>query len=358
MSELVAKENNELRKLVDLSNPDSKPVKIKTGKYYRFIANDSAVRNVQLVGLIFDANKTFLLPYALPGIRSIVSMHKAHPHSSILIIGHDSNSEQFGGVEIAWCRAKAIQQYLSNDVDAWTSWFKADKPAHVRWGTREVQLMMSALPGKEKPFYLGVASGVRDAQTKQSVIAFQEFFNGHKGGNLKIDGKPGPNTQRALVQAYMELEDTSLDSSTELMSHGCEGQFEDDLTTQGLQPDDRILEVLFFHNGIAPAPSGNTSRSGAPEYFEWKKLIIETQSFEFHGIYIQIIDRNRKPVKNCKITLKGPTETETHTDNQGFAFFSGLIEGQYSVHAHKMGVDIGNKTLRYPTSKTMTRKAN
>ena len=333
-------------------------LKVQTGNSYKvtILTNVGDVRIFRLLGLIFEANKCFLLPYALPGIKNLVKMHQENKDSQILIVGHDSDTENFGGVDIARCRAQIMCDYLTNNIDSWTEWFKANKPRSVRWGTREVQLMLSALPEEGEPFYLGSASGITDDKTKESVKKFQEYCNSDMGGSLKVDGKAGPNTQKELIRAYMELEDTSVTENLSLTAHGCEGKFEDDLTLEGMMPDDRVLEVLFFDKGIYPYPVKQTSVEGDNEYFAWKKKVVETQNFEFHGIHIQILDKKKKPVVSSKVVLEGPTHRICFTDDQGFAFFSGLLEGEYSVKAFKDRKEISSSTLTYPDVKPMTRK--
>src|SRR5439155_6580534 len=108
--------------------------------------------------------------------------------------------------------------------DDWVAWFGKGKPARARWGTREVQLMLSALPPGGKPHYEGYASGVTDDKTVAAVKAFQ------KSKGLKDDGKAGPDTRKALVEAYMNLEDTTLGQDIVPEAHGCKGHFDDDLT--------------------------------------------------------------------------------------------------------------------------------
>ena len=339
--------------LYDINADPVEKLKVNSGNSYKvtILTQVGDVRIFRLLGLIFEANKCFLLPYALPGIKKIIKMHRDNKEAEIMIVGHDSNHEDFGGVDIARCRAQIMCDYLTNNVEAWTEWFKASKPRSVRWGTREVQLMLSSLPETGEPYYLGNATGITNDKTRESVKKFQEA-----SGSLKVDGKAGPNTQRELIRAYMELEDTSVTENLNLTAHGCEGKFEEDLTLEGMLPDDRVLEVLFFDKGIYPYPKKETSVDGDNDYFAWKKKVVETQNFEFHGINIQILDKKKKPLRSCKIVLEGPTLRVCYTDDEGFAFFSNLLEGEYSVRAYKDGKEISKSKLTYPNIKPMTRK--
>jgi outer membrane protein OmpA-like peptidoglycan-associated protein len=334
------------------------PLKFKGGNHQIVITRAGTAHIVRLIGLTFDSNKCFLLPYSLPGIRAIAEMHTRFPEAEVLIAGHDGGDEELKGVDLACCRAEILAAYLQNDRDAWLKWFSKSISSKIRWGIREVQLMLSSLPEGETPFFIGNASGVTNQKTTDAVKAFQKYWNTQRGGNLKVDGIAGPKTQKELVTAYMDIENTTISKETPIKVHGCEGAFEDDLTLQGMQPDERIIEVFFFEKGINPLPVGKTSTDGSTDYFKWKKQVIETKNFEFHGIHVQVIDKKKKPVKFAKVFLDGPTQCQSHTDEQGFAFFSGLIKGEYIVRAEKPGMDISSSVISYPTAKTLSRKSS
>ncbi len=50
-------------------------------------------KRVRLVGMLFDANKCFLLPQGLPGIKTIIDMNKKEPKAEVLIVGHAGGDE-------------------------------------------------------------------------------------------------------------------------------------------------------------------------------------------------------------------------------------------------------------------------
>jgi outer membrane protein OmpA-like peptidoglycan-associated protein len=339
----------------DLTDDKMYPLKFSTGTHKIVISNAESAHIVRLIGLTFDSNKCFLLPYALTGIKAIIKMHTQHTSAEVLIVGHDGSDEELKGVDLAYCRAEVLGAYLTNNKESWLRFFGKNVPPKIRWGTREVQLMLSSLPEGKVPFYIGNATGVTDKKTKDAVIAFQTHWNKKKGTALKIDGIAGPKTQKELVTAYMEIENTTVASTIKPVIHGCEGQFEDDLTLQGMQPDDRIIEIFFFEKGINPKPKDKTSLNGSTDYFKWKSQIIETKSFEFHGLHVQVIDKKKRPVKCAKVFLKGPKDCEGYTDEQGFVFFTGLIAGDYEVTAEKKGIEINSSKISYPTAKTKSR---
>jgi hypothetical protein len=303
---------------------------------------------VRMVGMIFDADKCFLLPQALDGVRSIVAMHQAHPTAKVVVVGHEGGDEVTGSVDLALGRAKILAGYLTSNPDDWMPWFGSDKSQRERWGTREVQLMLSAMTGADgKPLYDGSSPGVTDAKTTAALKAFQA------ANGLTADGKAGPDTRKALVAKYMAVEDTSLAAGVTPLAHGCTGHEDDTITADGLQPDDRRLEVLFFDTAIKPPPAGDTSDAGAPEYPAWRARLVETVDFENHGIHVQIVDTQKRPVPLSSVHLDGPTSQDTTTDEHGFVTFWGLVAGEYTVSGtSRTGIPIPKTKITYPTAKT------
>ncbi|MGD0530501.1 MAG: peptidoglycan-binding protein, partial [Polyangiaceae bacterium] len=237
------------------------PLKAPADWLVTLVLTRPPIWRVRMVGMVFDGDKCFLLPQALDGIRSVVAMHRAHPAAKVLIVGHEGGDEVQGSVDLALGRAKILADYLTSKPDDWMTWFASDKPDRQRWGVREVQLMLSALTGPGgQPLYDGSSPGVMDGRTVSALKAFQA------ANGLTADGKPGSDTRKALVNRYMAIEDTSLAAGVTPVAHGCTGHEDDTITQDGLQPDDRRLEVLFFDTDIRPAPSGDTSDGGSPEY--------------------------------------------------------------------------------------------
>jgi hypothetical protein len=304
---------------------------------------------VRMVGMVFDADKCFLLPQALDGIRTVVAMHEAHPAAKVLIVGHEGGDEATGGVDLALTRAKTLAAYLTNKPEEWLSWFGPDKSPRQRWGVREVQLMLSALPGADgRPLYDGGSSGILDERTTASLKAFQQ------SSGLPVDAKAGPATRTALVKRYMGLEDTSLAADVKAVSHGCTGHDDDTITADGLQPDDRRLEVLFFDAEIRPPPAGETSDAGSAEYPAWRARLVETADFENHGIHAQIVDTQKQPVPMATVHLEGPAPQDAVADEHGFVTFWGLVAGDYTVRGvSRTGIAIPATKITYPTAKTI-----
>ncbi|MFZ5891641.1 MAG: carboxypeptidase regulatory-like domain-containing protein [Myxococcota bacterium] len=323
------------------------PLSVSAGKPFTLILRRPPVRRVRMLGMLFDANKCFLLPQALPGILRVVALHRERPNAKIMVVGHAGGDEDLKGADIALDRADIVASYLTGQTDVWLAWFKKNKPERSRWGTREVQLMLSALPRNSRAYYEGYASGVTDADTRRAIKNFQA------AQGITPDGKAGGGTLKALVHAYLALEGTTLTPGVEPTTHGCEGHFDDDLTTDGFEPDDRRLDVFFFDWEISPAPAGKVSSAGAPQYAAWRGGLVSTTDFEHHGIHVQIIDAKKKPVPFAEVHLDGPKRGDAVADAHGFVSFEGLKPGEYTLSAQKRGMKVGTYKVKYPTAKTV-----
>jgi hypothetical protein len=327
---------------------------IVPGETCTVILRKPVARRVRLVGMLFDANKCFLLPQGLAGIKTIVDMHKNEPEAEVLIVGHAGGDEDLAGADIAFDRAQILGAYLKCKPNVWLNWFGPDKNSRSRWGTREIQLMLSVLPEGETPLYEGYASGITDEKTTAAIKGFQHYMKSEKGMALSTDGKADFETRKALVEAYMGIEATTLGEEVTPIAHGCEGYFEDTVTVSGVASDDRRLEVFFFKNGIAPRPDTTISSEGSTQYPTWLSRVIETKDFENHGIHVQIIDNEKQPAPFAEVNLKGPTSANATADEHGFVSFFGLKAGEYTISSKKNGYKIGVSKIVYPTAKTVT----
>lgn len=328
------------------------PVKVSTGRNTFTIRLSDKVRRVRLVGLIFDDKKCFLLPKALEGIKAIIAMHRKCKKAEVLIIGH-AGTEENGGADLALSRADMLKAYLTSKPNEWLKWFSPDKDTQARWGTREIQLMLSVLPEGGAPYYEGNASGVSDETTIAAIKRFQEHCNTDSGKSIVVNGKAGPETRIELVQEYMKLSDTTFGEGIRIETHGCEGKIDTTVTESGLLPDSRRVEVLFFDQNIDPKPVSATSGVADASYKKWIETIDENDDFENHGVYVQIVDENKKPALLATVYLKGPTAGKSITDKYGFVSFYGLTAGEYTMLTEKEGLSIGTSTFTYPLSSTV-----
>ncbi|MGC4088518.1 MAG: peptidoglycan-binding protein [Polyangiaceae bacterium] len=231
-----------------------------------------SARRLRLVGLFFELDKCFLLPSALPGLRRLTRTYEEHPDSKLLVVGHtDTSGKGAYNLTLSLERADAVAAYLSDDTAPWEAFFSDSKPEQKRWGTREVQFMLSVLPEAGPSFFQGEPSGTEDLATKQAIKDFQ----GKNG--LLVDGVAGPLTRSALIRAYMKLDGTSLPAGTTLTTHGCGENFPVSATGDGVRnQDNRRVEVFFFDGPIEPPPPGKTSAKGSTEYPRWLAQVEET----------------------------------------------------------------------------------
>jgi outer membrane protein OmpA-like peptidoglycan-associated protein len=212
---------------------------------------------VRVIGMHFDTNKSFLLDTAMRGIRKVVEVYRNEPNGKLLIVGHtDTTGDEAYNLDLSVERAEAMKAYLKDDVPAWEAWFGEGKPSQKRWGSREIDAMISTLP------------------CGPTVGDFQQWSNDTRGTELAVDGIAGPKTRKALIEAYMAIDGTTLPSAIDAEIHGCGEFFPRDDTGDGVEdPDNRRVEMFCFHRAITPPVPGKKATKGEPEYAEWQKQV-------------------------------------------------------------------------------------
>ena len=224
-------------------------------------------RRVRLVGMHFDTNKSFLLPSAMHGIRELHAIFQDADTTQFLVVGHtDAHGTRAYNEKLSLERAKSIIAFMKDDADAWNALFKAPSP-EKRWGDREVNAMLSALPEGGPPF----TSPNEEGKDPEAVKRFQQFSNDTRGTALEVDGKAGPETRRALIEAYMALSHTSLPGGATIVAHGC-GPNHPPPDEGNVPPSDaemRRVDIFAFDGPIRPPPPGEISGPGSPEYEQW-----------------------------------------------------------------------------------------
>lgn len=231
---------------------------------------------VRLTGMFFDLDKCFLLPSAMPGIRAIKDKYDEHPGSSMLIVGHtDTSGQDDPNLDLSLERADAMAAFLTDTTAPWEAFFETSKPEGKRWGMREIQMMLSAVPSPDNPHYKDPVDGIQGHDTTKAI----EEFQASKG--LKADGVAGPITRKALIAAYMDQDGTSLPKGITPKAHGAGESFPDVQTGDGVRnAENRRVEIFFFDGPISPAPPGDRkSRKGSAEYPAWLAAVTETLDF-------------------------------------------------------------------------------
>ena len=64
-----------------------KPISVSIGSPHHVELPPTVVR-ARLVGMLFDSDKTFLLPSAIRGIRELKQLYDRYPGSQVLVVGH------------------------------------------------------------------------------------------------------------------------------------------------------------------------------------------------------------------------------------------------------------------------------
>jgi outer membrane protein OmpA-like peptidoglycan-associated protein len=235
------------------------------------------VLRVRLTGLLFETDKTFLLPKAMRGIRGLVDLYAEHPGMAVAVTGH---TDRVGAADynlgLSDERARAIKHYLRDEVDDWLAWY-SDQPFSAAWGTREDQHMLTAIVDEEtgEPFYTGEVHGVLDAETQDAVSRFQT------SRGLDVDGFPGPQTRRALVTDYMKIDGTTLPEDADVSLLGC-GEHHNEVPTDDEveQDENRRAEVFLFDPGPVDPPAPDTCPGPGCPYETWKERTVKTFDFE------------------------------------------------------------------------------
>jgi hypothetical protein len=250
----------------------------------------------RILELLFDTNKSFLLPSALEHIRSVRKLYDTRPRAKVLIVGHtDITGEPDVNDPLSLNRAKAVKAYLRDDVAAWLDFYGDHMHHKARWGPNEDHLMLQAVLAE---------SG--EELTDTPVRHFQATRG------LEPDGKLGPNTRRAIITEYMAVDGTTLPEGIDPIPHGCGENFPLDKTdsqdTKTAHAHDRRVELFFFDGdlGILPPPPGDLSLPGSVEYPEWRRRAVETHDFHLirHTLELKLEDATQQPLIGWRYRLE------------------------------------------------------
>jgi hypothetical protein len=187
--------------------------------------------------------------------------------------------------------------------------------------------MLAALPAKGERFWTGPPTGVKDARTRGAVEKFQEWRNAEKGAGLAVDGDPGPETRRALITAYMELDGTTVPQGIEVVAHGCGEGFPAVATGNGVAAaENRRVEIFCFDGPITPPPPGKTSPKGSTAYPRWHARVTQDIDVGMAGeelvpFEVQLHDDTYEPCADVPFRMLLPSGAEVGgvTDGAGWA---------------------------------------
>lgn len=318
---------------------DKTPVVVAIGQSHT-VELPPRVLRVRLTGLLFESDKAFLLPGAMRGIRGLIDLYDEHPEMEMVITGHtDRVGDGAYNKGLSKERARAVGHYLKDEVDGWLVWY-GKQPYSAAWGVREDQHMLSAVhdTATGAPFYEGPIHGQLDPVTQDAVKRFQ------RSRTLTDDGFPGPDTRRALVTAYMELDGTTLPASITPAQLGCGENHNEKPTADGVdEPANRRVEIFLFDGGpVDPPVPADCPGAGCP-YETWRQQAKQTFDFdhdvgELHVVVVRDIAPDRQPpVEGARVTIRGPADRSGTTDDQGAVHFANVKPGVYAITVEKDG---------------------
>lgn len=298
---------------------------------------------VRLTGLLFETNKTFLLPGAMEGIRGLVDFYGSHPDMALVITGHaDRVGSAWHNLALSEERAQSMAFFLRDAVEDWLTWYRGTPSSGV-WGLREDQHMLTAVvDASQQSFYPGVVHGQMDAQTRDAIQRFQA------SRGLEESGSPNEDTRRELVRAYMSLDGTTLPEGAAVEQLGCGEHHNAVETVDGVdEQENRRVEIFLFDSGEVQPPTPNRCPGSGCAYEDWLAATIETIDFEdgLADLLVQVTGQRHEAelevLAEARVELirNGfPTRTAT-SDGNGHAVFAGLTSGTWSVHATKDDFD-------------------
>jgi outer membrane protein OmpA-like peptidoglycan-associated protein len=300
-------------------------VKVRSDRLQTIVVQPRVIC-ARILELLFDTNKSFLLPSALEHIRDVRKLYDKRPRAKVLIVGHtDITGEPDVNDPLSLNRAKAVKAYLRDDVEAWLDFYGDHMHHKARWGPHEDHLMLHAVLAES-------GEEVTDTPVRH--------FQATRG--LEPDNKLGDNTRRAIITEYMAVDGTTLPKGIEPIAHGCGENFPLDKTdaqdTKTAHAHDRRVELFFFDGdlGVLPPPAGDNSGAGSPEYPEWRRRSVETHDFTIdlvNELEIVLNDESGKPIPNARFEVYIPTGLilQGNLDDEGFARIGGLPPGTCRV---------------------------
>jgi outer membrane protein OmpA-like peptidoglycan-associated protein/phage baseplate assembly protein gpV len=294
------------------------------------------VRRCRLRGMHFDTDKTFLNPSALVGIRQLVKVYKSFEGLTALINGH---TDKQGAAEynrgLSEERAKSIKAFLLDDVDTWMSSY-GSKSFGKSWGTHEDQQMLTAILDSSGANFLQqpFTDGTMDDATKDAVKRFQHSRLITETGTVSTE------TRKAIVEAYMKIEGTSLDKGSPVEMHGCGLTHPLPETASDSNPDqplNRRVEVFLFEGKIDPPAKQPCPSAGCKEYDKWvAQKILDVELDEPPGhLQVQVVTSADANVSGADVHISGPLVADATTNDDGIADFADIVPGNYSVTADK-----------------------
>ena len=288
---------------------------LPTGASHTIILPPIVVR-VRLVDILFETDKTFVLPSAMPGIRRLKGIYDGHLGKTVLVSGHADRAGTAGhNLVLSVERAKAVAAFLQDDDADWLPRYDAGTQKSTRWGTREDQYMLSlVLDGGGKPYFTGGITGRVDSGTRDAIKRFR-VDNGLPDGPMTADAR------QPLVQKYMATDGTTLPAGTSIVTHGCGESHPSVATADSVAlAENRRVELFFFRGPVKPPAVDPCPAGGCAEYAQWVEHTIRTIDVNADPeVVVFIVDEIGLPLRNApvEIVLPDGTREKVSTDGDG-----------------------------------------
>lgn len=297
---------------------------------------------VRMTGMLFETDKTFLLPRSLRSIKAFKRIYDKRAPGAVLIVGHtDTAGSQTYNLGLSDQRAASIRAYLTDDADDWKARYVATGTGKP-WGVREDEYMLSHLRGDDgQPFYAGAIDANPTQAYRAAVKAFQGWSNAHQGTTLPQSGAADAATRRALCAAYMNEDETTLPAGTAVVVHGC-GEFHPVKETgdEVACEENRRVEVFMFPREVTPPARTPCPKPGCPEYPLWEGALVETIDLTDDLVTLEVVARDQfgKPVPGAKVEIESDTAADKgQTDAEGRLLLEDELPGTYRLKVTKQG---------------------
>jgi OmpA family len=288
---------------------------LATGEHHTIIIPPKVVR-LRMTGMLFETDKTFLLPSSMAGIRRLKQLYDEHAAKTVLVSGHtDRAGSADHNLALSVERAQAVAAFLQDDVDDWLPRYRAGKQKSLAWGAREDQLMLSFLrDGAGRPYLHGAVTGKADSASRDATHRFQS-------DNGLAEGAMNDDTRRILIQKYMATDGTTLPDDATLVIHGCGESHPSVPTADSVAlAENRRVEIFFF-SGPAKPPAVNPCPSGGcAEYPQWVARASQTIDINSEPeVVVLLVDELGLPLRNAavRLLLPGGTKEDVQTDEHG-----------------------------------------
>lgn len=186
----------------------------------------------------FDFDSSFLGPNAKPQLAAMKTLAETRPDAKLFVFGHtDAVGDDLYNKKLSERRAWAVQSYLIGDSEAWEVLYGRED-----WGTREIQVILSAL---------GHDLGEIDGQIGTKTRAAMRQFMGFEPDDQVVNDA---SFRATLFEAYMHDPEHPSLSSDRFLEDGFMGCGEANLAddTDAKSATNRRVVLYLFHPARLP----------------------------------------------------------------------------------------------------------